>query len=121
MSEDRGPRCPGCGYAIFGIRDMRCPECGRTLDVRDFNPDGVDRSAARYERDSAIGGVIGAGIVLLILAPFMALTVALASSGAVVGGVLIITIILLFWFLGTASAAGRGVAEWIKGRRKRRD
>lgn len=121
MSEDRGPRCPGCGYPIFGIRDMRCPECGRTLDVRDFNLDGVDGSAARYERDSAIGGVIGAGIVLLILTPFLALTIALANSGAVVGGVVIITLVLTFWFLGTVGAAGRGVVEWFKGKRKRRD
>lgn len=121
MSEDRGPRCPGCGYAIFGIRDMRCPECGRRLDVRDFNPDGLDSGAAKYERDSAIGGVIGAGIVLVILAPFLALTIALANSGAVVGGVVIITLVLTFWFLGTAGAAGRGVAEWFKGKRSRKD
>lgn len=23
--------CPGCGYRLFGLREMRCPECGRAF------------------------------------------------------------------------------------------
>ena len=28
----RGPtRCGGCGYVLTGLREMRCPECGRGI------------------------------------------------------------------------------------------
>jgi hypothetical protein len=65
--SDPSPRCPGCGYPIFGLRDMRCPECGRVLDVRDFNPDFEDNQgrARRLRRDGRIG--VGFGLFFLLI------------------------------------------------------
>jgi hypothetical protein len=67
-----GPRCPGCGYPIFGLRDMRCPECGRTLDVRDFNIDMDDAEGhqRRLRRDGRIGVGIGLCVLLIPTALF---------------------------------------------------
>ncbi|MBU0640172.1 MAG: hypothetical protein KKB50_15005 [Planctomycetes bacterium] len=25
--------CPDCGYSLIGLRDLRCPECGRTFTI----------------------------------------------------------------------------------------
>jgi hypothetical protein len=62
-----GPSCPACGYPIFGLRDMRCPECGRALDVRDFAIDRDESSAIqkKLRRDGRIG--ITAGLILLLI------------------------------------------------------
>ncbi len=67
---DTGPVCPGCGYAIFGLREMRCPECGRILDVRDFSIDSAEHrgDSAKYERTAAAGGVMGIILILGLLA-----------------------------------------------------
>ena len=56
-----GPRCPGCGYDIFGLRDMRCPECGRPLTIGDFSLS--DDDSPRHERRDTI---IGIGVCVLI-------------------------------------------------------
>lgn len=71
--SDPSPRCPGCGYPIFGLRDMRCPECGRVLDVRDFNPDMHDSDGRqrRLRRDGRIGVSIGLIFLLIPAAIFI--------------------------------------------------
>lgn len=28
------PRCPKCGYLLYGLPEPRCPECGRDFDPR---------------------------------------------------------------------------------------
>lgn len=54
--------CPGCGYSLVGLRDLRCPECGKTFTI-----DELIR-AQKYEprRGPALtaepsAGVVGAG------------------------------------------------------------
>lgn len=80
-----GPRCPGCGYEIFGLRDMVCPECGRKLDVRDFNLDTEDTEGRqkKLRRDARIGVPIGFLAVLLPAAIFILPLVYLISKGLV--------------------------------------
>jgi len=75
--SDLSPRCPGCDYPIFGLRDMRCPECGRVLDVRDFNIDMEDTQgrSRRLRRDGRIGVSVGL-VILLITAAFFSLPAA---------------------------------------------
>jgi hypothetical protein len=29
--------CPGCGYYLYGLRDQRCPECGRPFTFEEVN------------------------------------------------------------------------------------
>jgi uncharacterized C2H2 Zn-finger protein len=26
-------RCPGCGYSLIGLRELRCPECGMQFTI----------------------------------------------------------------------------------------
>lgn len=28
--------CPGCGYNLYGLREMRCPECGRAFTFEEI-------------------------------------------------------------------------------------
>jgi hypothetical protein len=31
-----GPYCPGCGYCVIGVRERRCPECGRSFTLEEL-------------------------------------------------------------------------------------
>jgi len=117
------PCCPGCGYEIFGIRDMRCPECGRELSVLDFNPDTAARhgESQRYERNAALGGVVGfvfllaaLGAMLLLFAGFfklgfLSLRLMLLIGLGVIGFVAV-------WACIAAANSSRGVWSWLRGR-----
>lgn len=37
-STEAGPHCLNCDYALRGLQDNRCPECGQEFDPRDFLP-----------------------------------------------------------------------------------
>ena len=32
----RGARCPGCDYCLLGLREHRCPECGRPFRLEEL-------------------------------------------------------------------------------------
>jgi len=32
----RGAHCPGCGYCLLGLREHRCPECGRPFRMEEL-------------------------------------------------------------------------------------
>lgn len=34
-NPDAAPRCPNCGYNLFGLTELRCPECGHEIDTED--------------------------------------------------------------------------------------
>jgi hypothetical protein len=34
-ADDVGPFCQGCNYVLRGLKDNRCPECGRPFDPAD--------------------------------------------------------------------------------------
>lgn len=43
--ESTGPRCPTCGYLLYGLTTPRCPECGR-----DFGTIGNMKRAGELEK-----------------------------------------------------------------------
>lgn len=36
LTPEAAPRCPRCGYLLFGLPELRCPECGLQLDEFDL-------------------------------------------------------------------------------------
>ncbi len=34
---DMRGRCPACGYHLYGLRDLRCPECGRPFTLEEIH------------------------------------------------------------------------------------
>lgn len=115
-SHDAGPRCPGCGYSIFGIRDARCPECGRALDVRDFAVGERGSDARRYTRNTIIGGLVACLLLALLLVPLVFVAVQGARFGVVPLTLLLLIGALAIWLL---RALG-GVAQELSPRRTRR-
>ena len=45
---DRTGRCPACDYYLFGLTEMRCPECGRpfTFEEVGVSPQELGHQAA---------------------------------------------------------------------------
>ena len=118
MGTDQGPRCPGCGYPIFGLRDMRCPECGRTLDVRDFalGDEGAEERRTKVTRDGLIGGLIASFFFLIFVALAWLFTGAALRRNVMplcCGAFLVLGMIALGYTL-------RGVGQDARDLRKRR-
>src|SRR5215831_11186551 len=115
----RGPLCPRCDYPIFGIRDMRCPECGLALDVRDFNPENAASrgESQRYERNTAAGGLIGIVVVGTMLAGVIGLALYLLRHGFVPGFLLLAISFLALLLVGLLVQTGQSFGAWFKGRR----
>jgi hypothetical protein len=115
-----GPVCPGCGYPIFGLREMRCPECGRALDVRDFSIDNAENrgDAAKYERTTAIGGVVGIVVLLALLAGMLFVIQPFLRFRLVPILFPLIIIGLVITLIGVAGQTMRSVWTLLKGRRK---
>ena len=42
---DMKGRCPGCSYQLYGLRDLRCPECGRTFTLEEIHLKASDSPA----------------------------------------------------------------------------
>jgi hypothetical protein len=45
-------KCKGCGYWLRGLRDCRCPECGRAFDPKD--PSTFDQDGEKSRRSGAL-------------------------------------------------------------------
>ena len=58
--------CLDCGYLLHGLREPRCPECGRTFDPRD--PETFARSSRRFK-------LIGAARTVPFVTPLVLLSV----------------------------------------------
>ncbi|MEM6561018.1 MAG: hypothetical protein AAF656_05430 [Planctomycetota bacterium] len=43
-------QCPNCGYSLRGLPELRCPECGVSID-----PDEVAAAALPWERERTVG------------------------------------------------------------------
>lgn len=118
MEPAKGPRCPKCGYPIFGLRDMRCPECGRTLDVRDFSigEEGEELRRTKLTRDSLIGGLIAAFCLLIFV------VVAWAITGAALDAHILPLGCGAFFFCGLVMLAFtlRGIGKDARELRKRK-
>src|ERR1043165_2120101 len=100
-NPEKGPRCPGCGYPIFGLKDMRCPECGRTLDVRDFTIPDEEGAAYRrgLKRSGIIGGLIAIVAVLIFTLAIFALNAVTMSNGFILrSGVVMLVFCLMTLF-----------------------
>lgn len=99
MPAPAGPQCPDCGYSIFGVRDMRCPECGRTLVHADFNFDLEDSRARqkKLRRDGQIG--LTAGFIMLLIPLGLAglLAYAFLQYNVLPRGVFILFIFFAIW------------------------
>lgn len=116
---DHGPRCPGCGYPIFGLRDMRCPECGRVLDVRDFAPDMEDTEgrSRRLRRDGLIGGGIGVMILLIPTALFALIAALFLYHNLFPPCVIFMVVVMLIWVWRILAWMGREAMPTKKRRR----
>ena len=120
MPSDAIRPCPGCGYPIFGLRDMRCPECGRVLDVRDFD---LDRSASgaiqrKLRRDGRIGITVGVILLLIPTALVGLLTYAcLYYRMAPPCGVVVALVFLVVWVWRVLAWIGH---EAMPAKKKRR-
>jgi hypothetical protein len=115
-----GPGCPGCGYPIFGLRDMVCPECGRRLDVRDFSIDADESKAIqnKLRRDGRIG--ISVGVILLLIPTVLVvlLTYAFLSYRVMPPcGVIAALVFLVVWFWRVLAWIGN---EAMPAKKKRR-
>ncbi|MCH8804593.1 MAG: hypothetical protein IH986_00715 [Planctomycetes bacterium] len=65
------PRCPECGYLLYGLAEWRCPECGCRPRPEDFVHDEMQdrlRSIARRERIISLIGITALATGLLLTA-----------------------------------------------------
>jgi hypothetical protein len=37
-----GTLCPGCGYCVIGVFELRCPECGRSFTYDELETTEAD-------------------------------------------------------------------------------
>src|SRR5688572_14959917 len=87
-----GCRCMGCGYALRGLADPRCPECGREFDpddwttVREPGPAGTGRVAAEKT-----WGVLGSTPAIAVLIALLGWATAVCSP------TLVLLAIVLVW------------------------
>ncbi len=118
-TKPAGPVCPACGYPIFGLREMRCPECGRTLDVRDFSVEGLEQrgDARRYERNSALGGLAALVVLLVVLAPMLLLAGVFAQHGLVSGHLVLLIGLVAATLVGVGASTARAFRGWFKSRK----
>lgn len=67
---DAAPHCPRCDYNLYGLPDLRCPECGYEVSSAEdleqarllANRNAADRQVILAER---IGGILGGVLWLL--------------------------------------------------------
>jgi hypothetical protein len=114
--------CPDCGYDIMGVRNMRCPECGRELSVLDFNPDTQPRTheIRRYERNDLMAGSMGVVVLLLFFTPVALLVLSFARFGLIPLFPVLIGAVLLIWIVAMIGVTGRSLFSWATGKRRKR-
>jgi hypothetical protein len=64
MPSEQHKRCLGCGYILDGLPENRCPECGRTFDLK--NP-ATYLTKLKSGRRYLFLAVLGVAILLLPL------------------------------------------------------
>jgi hypothetical protein len=86
------PRCIGCGYTLHGLPEARCPECGRTFDLRDSRTYTTKPPFVRwrYWLPGFLLALVGGSLLLLFITLFAgfswAATLALPlAAGALLG------------------------------------
>ena len=98
---------------------MKCPECGRALGVRDFNPDDDSNrgQARRYERNSVIGA-LGACLILgVVLLPAVLLAVHSARYGWVSGRLVLCIVFVGAWLIAVVGYAGQSLWGWFNSKK----
>lgn len=80
---------------------MRCPECGRALDVRDFNFDLEDSRAhqKKLRRDGRIGVTAGLVMLLIPLGLMGLLGYAFLQYNVLPRGLLLVFVFLAIWIV----------------------
>ena len=48
------PRCPGCGYNLSGLRQCRCPECGKEYTLEELFQTAI-MTTPKQDRESGDG------------------------------------------------------------------
>ncbi len=58
--SNEGPafHCPGCGYNITGLYSRRCPECGRTIRMREVRRLAADLAWKAMEVEGLNGAML---------------------------------------------------------------
>ncbi len=72
-------KCLGCGYALRGLAEARCPECGREFDPNDpmtMNVPGISRRKPPKPIPFSVGIILWA----IVLTPFTAMGMVAGNS-----------------------------------------
>ncbi len=59
------PRCPDCGYSLYGLPRLRCPECGASIRTEDLSFTDTRRAVERLARRERLCTRTGAALILL--------------------------------------------------------
>jgi hypothetical protein len=85
--------CPQCRYDLRGLIELRCPECGTSLEILAAAEESVAESSYRW----GIGGLIGtAGIGFLFLLSALGVYPDVLFFGTWLG----LSIFLIRWWIG---------------------
>jgi hypothetical protein len=102
---------------------MRCPECGHALDVRDFALNGDDNRGAahRYERNSAIGGLVACGLLGFPLFCVLVMLGLMPLAGFPIRPTIylvVMAVVMAAWFVVVLGSAGGNLRSWYRSWRK---
>jgi hypothetical protein len=62
LELDKLPKCPDCGYILYKLARLRCPECGVTIRPEDLFPSEDQIALLRLARRDRIIWRIGMGL-----------------------------------------------------------
>ncbi len=102
------PRCPNCGYIIYKVGKMRCPECGVPISHEDLRPSQVRLAVEEQVRDERrirriAYGLLLVGIVLCGLATWKLYPITMCT----IGPLLFASVLALVWCSFTDGAMHR--------------
>lgn len=67
---ESAPRCLSCGYNLYGLDELRCPECGRRIESMEELEQARwlaprNEEDRRWLRRRRLGSIFGAGLLLI--------------------------------------------------------
>lgn len=71
LDLDKLPKCPECGYILYKLARLRCPECGTTIRPEDLFPSEDQLMLARQARRERMLARVGCGLLLAGVTAFI--------------------------------------------------